>query len=323
MRLLRNQFFRLIAGAAGLLWASVVAEAQTYPSRPVTLIVPWAAGGTTDVALRALATATQKHLGQTILVENRPGAAGTLGPQQMAAFAKPDGYTVSQIYNPVFRAPFLRKTTYDPSKDFSYIIGVSGYTYGFVVRTDASWGTMQEFLADAKAKPGQINYGAQANGNAHLTMRLLAKQLDINLVSVPFKGGPEGVNALLGGHINAYADSSVWAPQVNAGQFRLLATFAPARTTNWPSVPTLKEIGVDVDVNASYGIAGPGGMDPKVVKVLHDAFKKGMEDPSFAAALTQLGQEIVYLNTDQYHAFAIKQIEEEKRLVEELGLKEE
>jgi tripartite-type tricarboxylate transporter receptor subunit TctC len=323
MKLPRRQFLQLAAGAAALPVTSRIARAQSYPARPITLIVPWTAGGTTDVALRALANETQKHLGQTILIDNRPGAAGTLGPQQMAAAAKPDGYTVSQIFTSVFRAPFLRKTPYDPSKDFSYIIGVSGYTQGLVVRADAPWKTLQDFLADARANPGKINYGAQANGNALLTMKLIAKHLNIDLVAVPYKGGPEGVNALLGGHINAHADSSVWAPQVNAGQFRLLATFGAARTTNWPSVPTLKESGLTVDVNNSYGIAGPKGMDPKLVKFLHDAFKKGMEDPSFTAVLAQLGQELIYLNSADYHAFAIKQIEEEKRLVEELGLKEE
>src|SRR4051812_627036 len=117
-------FLQLAVGALGLQAVLNIASAQTFPSRPVTLIVPFTAGGSTDVLLRALANATQKHLGQTIVVENRPGAIGTLGPQQMAATATPDGYTVSQIYTTVFRAPFLRKTTYDPNKDFSYIIGV-------------------------------------------------------------------------------------------------------------------------------------------------------------------------------------------------------
>src|SRR5439155_21773933 len=114
-------------------WAGA-GRAQDFPARPVTLIVPWPAGGTTDVVMRALATATEKHLGQSLVIENRSGAAGTLGPGQMAAAAKPDGYTVAQIAITVFRYPFMRKTTYDPTKDFTYIIGVTGYTFGVVVR---------------------------------------------------------------------------------------------------------------------------------------------------------------------------------------------
>src|SRR5713226_2633366 len=123
---------------AGLAFAACTggAKAQSFPARPVTLIVPWAAGGTTDIGMRALATATEKHLGQSIVIENRPGGSGTLGPGQMAATAKPDGYTITQIPITIFRFPFMTKTTFDPSVDFTYIIGISGYTFGVVVRAD-------------------------------------------------------------------------------------------------------------------------------------------------------------------------------------------
>src|SRR4029077_16529741 len=114
-----------------LVWGGAV-EAQNFPTRPVTLIVPWPAGGTTDVVMRALATATEKHLGQSLVIENRAGAAGTLGPGQMAANARPDGYTVAQIPITVFRYPFMRKTTFDPTRDFTYVIGITGYTFGVV-----------------------------------------------------------------------------------------------------------------------------------------------------------------------------------------------
>src|SRR5712691_13233571 len=126
----------LAAGVALTSWG-VTAQVQSFPARPVTFIVPWPAGGSTDVALRSLATATERHLGQSIVIENRGGAAGTLGPAQMAANAKPDGYTVAQIPITVFRLPYMGKTTFDPTKDFTYIIGISGYTFGVVVRDDA------------------------------------------------------------------------------------------------------------------------------------------------------------------------------------------
>ena len=137
MKLPRRQFLHLAAGAIALPTVSRIARAQAYPTRPVTFIVPWPAGSTTDAALRPLVAATEKHLGQSIIYVNRPGAGGTLTPAQMATGARPDGYTVGQIPLGVYRAPFLRQTTYDPVTDFTYIIGVSGYTYGMVVRGDA------------------------------------------------------------------------------------------------------------------------------------------------------------------------------------------
>src|SRR5438876_5829540 len=146
-----KRILRGIILAAGLTaWISA-ADPQSCPVRPVTRIVPWPAGGTTDVGMRALATATEKHLGQSIVIENRPGGSGTLAPGQMAATAKPDGYTVAQIPITIFRFPFMTKTTFDPTTDFTYIIGVSGSTFGVVVRAEARWKTFQEFLADAKA----------------------------------------------------------------------------------------------------------------------------------------------------------------------------
>ena len=320
----RRQFLHLAAGVAALPAVSRIAWAQAYPSRSVTFIVPWPAGSTTDVALRPLVATTEKHLGQSIVYENRPGASGTLAPAQMAKGARPDGYTVGQIPLGVFRAPFLRQTTYNPVTDFTYIIRVSGYTFGLVVRSDAPWKTFQELLADAKANPGKISYGTSgATTTNHITMEQIARLQGIKFVHVPFKGNVEAVNALLGGHIHAVPDSTGWAPQVNSGQFRLLVTWGASRTKSWPTVPTLKELGINIVVNSPYGIAGPKGMDPIAVRVLHDAFKKGMEEPVFLAALEKLDQEILYQNSADYHAYAMKQIAEEKRVVEELGLKEE
>jgi tripartite-type tricarboxylate transporter receptor subunit TctC len=302
-------------------WAGA-GRAQDFPARPVTLIVPWPAGGTTDVGMRALASATEKHLGQPIVIENRPGGSGTLGPGQMAATAKPDGYIIAQIPITIFRFPFMTKTTFDPSTDFTYIIGVSGYTFGVVVRDDAPWKTFQDLIADAKANPGNINYGTPGAGTSlHITMEQIAKQQGIKWTHVPFKGNSEAMNALLGGHIHAVADSSGWAQLVNTGRFRLLVTWGAARTKNWPNVPTLRDIGIDMVSNSPFGIAGPKGMDAKVVKVLHDAFKKGLEEPSYAAAMAQLDQELFYLGSEDYRKFALQQIDDARRFIDELGLK--
>jgi tripartite-type tricarboxylate transporter receptor subunit TctC len=320
-----NGLAAILAIAAAFIAPVGVARAQDFPTRPVTLIVPWPAGGTTDVAMRALAAAAGKHLGQPIVIENRAGASGTLGPMQMATTAKPDGYTLAQIPLSLFRlVAFLRNMTFDPAEDLTYVIALTGYTFGVVVQNDAPWKTFAELLADARAHPGRIRYGSPgAWTTPHTTMEQIAERQSINWVHVPFKGTAASTNAILDGHVDAVADGTGWGPAVNAGKLRLLVTWGAHRTKNWPTVPTLQEVGIDLIVNAPYGVAGPKGMDPKIVETLHDAFKKGMEEPLYAAALAQLDQEPFYLNSRDYHDFAMRQIAEQKRPVEELGVKPE
>jgi len=313
-----------VAVAVLALGAALPSIAQDFPNRPVTLVVPWPAGGTTDIGMRALATATEKYLKQKIVLENRPGAAGVLGPQQVAQTAAPDGYTLVQIPITVFRAPFMRKTSLDPATDFTYIIGVSGYTFGIVVRADAPWKTLKDLIEYARANPGKVNYGTPGAGTTlHITMEQIAKQQGIKWVHVPFKGTPETTGALLGGHIDAVADATGWAQLVNAGQLRLLVLWTATRSKNWPDVPTLREVGVDMVSNSPFGIAGPKGMDPGIVKIIHDAFKKGAEDPAYIEATAKLDQEPAYMSSDEYRRYAAAQLIEQKRLIEELGLRQD
>jgi tripartite-type tricarboxylate transporter receptor subunit TctC len=309
----------LLMGAASFVITGDLASAQNFPTKSVTLIVPWPAGGVTDIAMRALAAATSRHLGHPIIIENRPGAGGTLGPMQMAATAKPDGYTVTQVPLSLLRVASVQKTTFDPATDLTYIIGLTSYTLGVVVRTDSPWMTFRQLLADAKAHPGKIRYGTAGTGTTpHVTMTRVASQQRIDWIHVPFKGSSEVTNAILGGHIDAAADA---ASLGHTGTLRLLVTWGAHRSTNWPTVPTLRETGIDLVENAPYGLAGPKGMDPKIVQVLHDAFKKGLEEPQFAAALRTLDQEPFYMSTQDYHDFVMQQLVEQKQLIEELGLK--
>jgi tripartite-type tricarboxylate transporter receptor subunit TctC len=313
-----------MASAVALLVSVGFGHAQDFPTRPVTLIVPFAAGGTTDIGLRALAAATEKHLGQSIVIENRTGAGGVLGPLQMATNSAADGYTIAQIPITVFRYPFTRKTTFDPINDLSYILSLSGYTFGIVVKKDAPWATLPDLLADAKASPGKISYGTPGAGTTlHLTMEQLAKQRGIKWTHVPFRGTSESTNALLGGHISAVADASGWASLVDSGQLRLLVIWTDKRSKSWPSVPTLKESGIAMVSNSPFGLAGPKGMDPKVVKILHDAFKKGMEERSYVDTIAKIDQEPFYLNTEDYRAFVLRTVPEQQQLMEELGFKPE
>ena len=319
-----SRIFLALVATLVVLAGGPSSHAQDYPSRPVTLVVPWPAGGTTDIGMRALASATEKYLKQKIVIENRPGAAGVLGPQQVAQNATPDGYTLVQIPITVFRFPFMRKTNLDPANDFTYIIGVSGYTFGVVVRGDAPWKTFRELIDYARANPGKINYGTPGAGTTlHITMEQIAKQQGVKWVHVPFKGTPETTGALLGGHIDAVADATGWSTLVNSGQLRLLVLWTATRSKNWPDVPTLREAGIDMVSNSPFGIAGPKGVDPAVVKIIHDAFKKGAEDPAYLETTAKLDQEPAYMSSDDYRRYVAVQLVEQKRLIEELGLKQD
>ncbi len=307
----------LVACAA----TAIPASAETFPAGPVTLVVPWPAGGTTDVAMRALAAATARHLGQPIVIENRPGAGGTLAPMHMAATARPDGYTIAQIPFCVLRRGAFDQVKFDPATDLTYIIGLTGYTFGVVVRSDAPWTTFEELLADAKRRPGAVTYGTPGSGTTpHLTMERIAASQAVDWVHVPFKGSAETTNALLGGHVDAVADGTSWGSLVDARVFRLLVTWGMHSTAKWPTVPTLRETGIDIDVSAPYGVAGPKGMDPAVVASLHDAFRKGMAEASYLAALAQLDQQALYLNSRDYRAFVMRELETQKRATNALGV---
>jgi tripartite-type tricarboxylate transporter receptor subunit TctC len=309
----------LAAGAA--LALPLGARADTYPSRPITLIVPWPAGGSTDRHLRTLAEIAAKQLGQPINVENRPGGGGTTGPGTMALTAKPDGYTIAQYPMGMLRLPHMQKVQWDPLKDFSFIIGVSGYTFGFTVRSDSPYKTFTDYVEAARKEPGKIDYGSTGIGTSpHLLMEELAGNAKITLNHVPFKGNADLTQALLGGHVMAMSDASGWDKFVDGGQMRLLVTFGEQRTKRWPNVPTAKDLGYNVVSTSPYGFVGPKGMDPAVVKTLHDAFKKALDDPKHLEVLAQLNQDLWYRSGDDYAKWARETYAKDKALIERLGL---
>ncbi len=298
------------------------ARAQgSFPNRPVTLIVPWPAGGATDRHLRVLAEATSKHLGQQIIIDNKPGASGTLGGATMAATARPDGYTLAQLPITMFRLPYMQKVSFDPKTDFSFVIHVTGYTFGTAVKADSPWKTWQEFLAYAKANPGKIRYATPGAGTTlHITMEQVALQEGIKWTQVPFRGEAEATAALLGGHVEASASGAGLGPLVDAGEVRMLVMWTPERSPRFPTVPTLVETGQRIISTSPYGIAGPKGINPQVMKILHDAFKKGMEEPAHRKVLEELSQPFMYMGSDDYRKFAMEQIAEQQDLIQKLGL---
>ncbi|HSI58128.1 MAG TPA: tripartite tricarboxylate transporter substrate binding protein [Ideonella sp.] len=314
----------LLLGAAAALAApcgSAFAQAAVFPSKPITLIVPWPAGGSTDRHLRGLAEIAGKQLGQNIIVENKPGGGGTTAPGMMALTAKPDGYTISQYPMGMLRIPHMQKTQWHPLNDFSFIIGVSGYTFGVAVRADSPHKSFNDYIAAARKQPGAIDYGSTGIGTSpHLLMEELSENAKVQLNHVPYKGNADLMQALLGGHVMAASDATGWDKFVDAGQMRLLVTFGDKRTKRWPNVPTAKDLGYGVVGTSPYGLVGPKGMDPAVMKTLHDAFKKAMDDPKHLELLEQLNQEIWYRSGDDYAKWAREGFAKDKALIEKLGL---
>lgn len=307
--------------AAGMSLAPQPAVGQQFPTKPITLICPWPVGGSSDIVLRAFAEAAAKQLGQTVVIENRPGASGTLGAVAMVS-ARPDGYTLTQTPISVFRLPHMQKVAFDPFKDLTYLIGLTGYTFGVVVRSDAPWKTFKELLDYAKQNPGALAYGTPGAGTSlHITMEEIADKLGLKLLHVPFRGAADNMQSLLGGQTMVMADSTSWAPQVDAGRARLLVTWGAERTKRWPDVPTLKELGYGIVSDSPFGIAGPRDMPAQLVKTLHDAFRKAMDDPGYQKTLERYDQPVIYMSPQEYTAFARKQFEQDRTLMEKLGLR--
>jgi len=256
-----------------------------------------------------------------VIVENKPGGSATLGPATMAATAKPDGYTVGQIAIPVFRVPYMQKATFDPVKDFTYIINLGGYTLGAVVKADGPFKAWSDVIAFAKANPSKFTYATigAATTNA-IAMELMARQSGVQFTHIPSKGGGESIAAVLGGHVMMMVESPGWAPQVASGDFRLLLLLNGQRSKKWPQTPTLKELGYTYEFDSPFGLAGPKGMDPAIVKKLHDAFKKAYEDEKVIELFDRFDFVRRYMSTEDYQAFIPKLAADEKAALEKVGL---
>lgn len=314
---------RALLAASGTLLAAPAVAQSGFPNRPIRLIVPWPPGGSTDGQFRALADVATRVMRQPVVIENRAGAAGTLGAQSMAQEARGDGYLVGQLPITVFRYPLMQsRPAWDPMRDFTYIIHLTGYLFGVVVRADSPWQTWEQFLDHAKANPGKVAYGSPGVGSSlHITMERIAADKGIEFLHVPFRGGADNAQALLGGQTQAMADSTAWAPLVDGGQFRLLVTWGPERAKRYPNVRTLRETGIDLVSASPYGVGGPKNMDPGVVRALHDGFKEALHDPAHLAVLERFDMPVIYMNGDDYRASVQRIIEEEGALIRRLNLR--
>ncbi|MBI2742032.1 MAG: tripartite tricarboxylate transporter substrate binding protein [Rhodospirillales bacterium] len=313
-----------LVGASALAFAaSGAARAQAkFPDRPIRLIIPWAAGGPADAGFRIMAQSVSKKFGQQVVVDNKGGASGILGAMALQE-ARPDGYTISQMHMSVLRQPLLNKQlTYNPVTDLTYILQITGYVMGVVVRADAPWKTLPELLAYAKANPGKLNWGTLGIGSTqHLAMeRVGIAQGGLSWTHAPYRGTADTLRALLGGEIDFASEASGWAPMVQAGQLRLLAVFTSERAKRFPDAPTVKELGIDVIVESPGGVIGPKGMDPAVVAVLVAAFRAAAQEPEHLKFLENMDQPLILLDSAAYKAAMAKIYDEEKELLRRLNL---
>ena len=284
----------LAIAAAGLLLAAPRALAQdAYPSRPVTIIVPFSAGGSTDISARAIALLLSKQFGQPVVVENRVGASGMIGMTAVAR-AAPDGYTLGWGGNsPMTVAPHLAKSpAYDPRKAFTPISLAAISSWVLTTGTQVPATSVADLVARAKANPGKLSIASSGNGSApHLLGEMFKASAGIDLLHVPFKGEIDGVNAMLGGTVDMmFTSTPTAAPQVKAGKLKGLAVTTPKRDPAVPTLPTLAESGLpDLTFELFFGLVAPAGTPAPVVGKLAAAMKQAVADPSYRDTMEKGG----------------------------------
>ncbi len=311
---------RALLAAPALLPFTARAQSR-FPDKPITLIIPFTAGGATDVQMRSLAEAASRAFGQSVVLENRPGGGSVLGVSAVAR-ARPDGYTLAQMLLPAMRLPFMQRMPFNPRTDFTPIMHVTGYTFGVIVKADRPWRSWADLVAEMRRRPGEIRWGnTGANGTPHLTNVDLAEREKVDVIHVPFRGESDATPQLLGGHIECASTGTGSGELVLQDQLRFLNFWTRERVKRFPQVPVLGELGYPgMTVTSPYGIVGPAGMDPAVVAALHEGFRKAQFDPTHLAVLDRLDMPNEYLGPADYAVFMQRTINEEEARVKRLGL---
>jgi tripartite-type tricarboxylate transporter receptor subunit TctC len=312
----------ILGGAAFALCVRDGLAQDAFPSRPVTLIVPGLPGGGFDPIARAISEHAARSFGQPVVLEHKPGGTMTIGPATMVANARTDGHTVSMIVSTIVRIPLMQKVPFDPLADLTHIIQLCELTVGVVTRADMPFSSVADVVEFAKNNPRKLTYGTPGIGSgAHFGFEQFARKAGITMTHVPFRGAPEGIAALLGGHIQLYVSASEWKPQVAAGQFRLLGVFSETRRASWPDTPTFTELGFPTGLGAAtFGIAGPKGMPPGTVVRLHDTFKAALDDPKTREILARHELVLSYRSGADYRRYLEETALVDKEMVVALGL---
>ncbi|ASI69317.1 ABC transporter substrate-binding protein [Diaphorobacter nitroreducens] len=301
----RRTFLAACAATAAAPWT----RADTgYPSQPIRWVVPYPAGGGTDVLARTVAEAMRGGLGQQIVVDNRPGASTNIG-SQIVATAKPDGYTVMSADNALlaYNEHLYRRLPFHPDKDFTYIGGLSRFPLVLVVNPAFAAQTFQDFLAYVKARPGQVNYASPGNGSPHhLAMELFKHRTQTFLTHIPYRGAAPAVQDVMGGQVPCmFLDLAAGLPVIQSGKVRALAIGAARRAAALPHVPTLAEVGVaDAEVYAFQGLLGPAGLPPAITARLNAALNQALAAPEVVERMRAFGMEPLAGTPEQFHALA-------------------
>lgn len=303
------------SAAAGTAFA-----ADPFPSKPITLVLPFPAGGSFDPIFRALANAAAQDLGQPVVLLHKPGAGGVTGTATLATMNEADGHTIAVMHNSVIRAPLVMKVNWDPLKDFTYLIGLAGLVTGVTVAADAPWKSLDELLADAKKRPGAISWGnVGAISINRIYAERLAKLAGTRFNIVPFKGGGESFQALIGRHLDVYGDPG-FGPQVQGGKVRLLATFTAQRLKRYDA-PTVKELGYDLVIDSPVGLVAPRNLDPKIAARLQAAFRKAASDPAYLQQVEAFDMQPQLITGEAYAAYARAQFDRDAKMLAEIGFK--
>jgi tripartite-type tricarboxylate transporter receptor subunit TctC len=293
-------------------------QAAEFPTKDVRIIIPWAAGGATDLIFRALAASTAKHLGRAVIVVNMPGGASAVGYTE-GMKAAPDGHILTAAVTPLTIVPHQATTAYT-YRSFEPIINVVSDPSMFLVRADAPWKSTREIVEYARRNPEVITVGnSGAGGGVHLVALAFERAAGVRFNHIPFAGGGPSVTALMGAHVNAVSVTPPEGiPQVQAGRLRIIALFADKRLEMFPDVPTVKEQGIDFAMGMWRGLVAPKGTPPEVIRRLHDAFKAGMDDPAFRKSAKDMAVNLHYLNGEAFGKLMAADHEFFGRLVKEI-----
>ncbi|HET9733806.1 MAG TPA: tripartite tricarboxylate transporter substrate binding protein [Burkholderiales bacterium] len=307
---------KLVAGIA--LAALPLAVAAAYPDRPIKLIVPWPAGGDTDNIFRPYAPLMQKHIGQTVVIANVAGASGTRGAKE-AKDSPPDGYTIYGVHDYIHSTYYtgVADVTY---QDFEPVCLVSSTPSVLTASPKTPWNDWKGLLADAKARPGQISVGATLGSTSHFFPALIEKAGGIKFKYVSYEGLAPRMNAILGGHIDLTDSNMTQKGKVEAGQLKFIAIGTEKRSPEMPSVPTLKELGVNVTYTVSRGIFAPKGTPGDVLARLESACAATVKEAAFAEAMKKQATDVQYLDRKAYAAWLKQNDELNKGLAKDLGL---
>ena len=319
-----RHFYRFAAATLLATCAFLASAQDAYPSRPVTVIVPFPPGGVADTALRALQPSLQRSLGQPVVISNRAGAGGAIGAAAVAQ-SKPDGYTVLFTFSTLASLPeqaiVNRQAPIFTLEQLTPVARVTSDATAVVVRTDSPYRSAAELIAAAKAKPGQITYASSGNyGPSHLPAVMLADAAGVRFNHIPYTGGAQMISSLLGGQVDfAVFGRSLVLPHVEAGKLKYLASYGDERWTKAPVPPSLSEIGLRVDYTNWVGVFAPAQTPPDVLQRLRAALRTAAKDPEFVESFGKVGGAIAYLDGADFQRYWLAEIEQARETIRKIG----